>query len=77
MDDLGRGRGWALPPELVDDAVDRDDLVSVQEEEREESALTPAAERERLASLIDRLERPKEPELRHKEPKLAPIEAVS
>jgi hypothetical protein len=58
-----RLRGWRRrsAPELVDEPVDRDDLVAVDEQEREQRALLPAGKRERDTSLRD-LERPQHSE---------------
>jgi len=45
-----RGRGFA--PQLIDDLVDRHDLVGVQQEQREQSALLPTAERKRAVAVM-------------------------
>ena len=62
MDALGdRGR-WRLAPQVVDQALGRDDLARVQQEQREQRALLRSAEHQR-ASVLDHLERAKEPEI--------------
>jgi hypothetical protein len=48
-----RGRGRPLAPQVVDQAVDRDDVVGVQEQDREERAPLRAPERKRLAVAPD------------------------
>ena len=45
-DDLGRGRRRRLVPELVDEPVDRDDLVGVEQQERDQRELPAAPEAE-------------------------------
>src|SRR5438067_291476 len=64
MDLQGRRSGLrrCLAPQIVDQPAARDDLVRVQEEEGEQGALLGPAERER-ATLIERLQRPQDPEL--------------
>ena len=52
---LGGGRGRPLAPELVDQPVAGDDLVRVEQENREQRLLLPATERDRL-TLLDHLQ---------------------
>jgi hypothetical protein len=59
-----RGARRRLAPELVHEAVDRDDLVRVDQEEGEEGALLLPAERDRPA-VADDLERTEDPEIEH------------
>ena len=53
--------GGVVAPELVDQAVGGDDLVRVQQQDRQQRALLDPAERER-AIVLGHLERAKEPE---------------
>ena len=55
-------RGRAAVPEVLDQAIARDDLVGVQEEQREQPPLLGGAERDRT-TLVDDLERPEDAEL--------------
>ena len=57
----GRRRG-RLAPELVDQALARDELVRMQEQDRQDEPLLQPAQRDRLA-LVDHLERPEDPVL--------------
>ena len=57
----GRGRR-RLAPELVDQALARDELVRMQEQDRQDEPLLQPAQRDRLA-LVDHLERPEDPVL--------------
>src|SRR4051794_8236706 len=57
----GRGRR-CIPPELVDQSLCRDDLVSLQQEDRKHGALLDATERQQLVVLCH-LERAKKPEV--------------
>jgi hypothetical protein len=57
-----RTRRWGLGPELVDDLLDRNDLVGMQEQQREKRALLPAPER-KLASLAIDLQGAENPEV--------------
>jgi hypothetical protein len=52
-----RGLGWRLPPELVDETIDRDDLVQVDEEHREDGALARRAEIDSMPGGINDLQR--------------------
>ena len=52
-----------LAPDPVDQAVDRDDLVRVEQEQRQESPRSRAAERHGRAVVAHDLERPQQPEL--------------
>jgi hypothetical protein len=56
-----RRLGWIRPPEAVDQALARDDLVRVQQQEREERTLPRSPEREPLA-LSRNLQRAKQAE---------------
>jgi hypothetical protein len=56
LQDLGRGRGRLVSPELVDDHVAGQGLVAVQEQEGEDSALSRAAERN-SSLVVERLDR--------------------
>ena len=51
-----------LAPELVDQPVARDGLVRLQEEDREERALLPRAERDEAVAVAN-LDRPEDPEV--------------
>src|SRR6266545_1853098 len=53
LNDLRRGRGCALAPELVDDSIKRHDLVPTDEQEREQGPLPPSAELELDALFCD------------------------
>jgi hypothetical protein len=44
LDHLARRLGHGSPPEIVDDAIDRDDLTAPQREQREEGTRLPARE---------------------------------
>jgi hypothetical protein len=59
---LGRGRRRLLAPQLVDQALGRQSLVGMQEQQRQHSALLGAAEREHL-SLVAGLQRAEDPEV--------------
>src|SRR5436190_1337086 len=58
---FGRGRR-RLAPELVDQALARDELVRMQEQDRQDEPLLQPSQRDRLA-LVDHLERPEDPVL--------------
>src|SRR5436190_23171971 len=58
---FGRGRR-RLAPEVVDQALARDELVRMQEQDRQDEPLLQPAQRDRLA-LVDHLERPEDPVL--------------
>src|SRR5947208_14308751 len=58
------GRGSLLVPELVDQAVARDDLVRVQKQKRQEGALLLTRKRDHGPPVARRLERTKDSELR-------------
>ena len=60
---LPRGLGRALAPELVDQAVGSDDLVGVEEQDRQRRSLLAGAERDRAVAVRPNLERPEDPEL--------------
>ena len=62
LDDLGGGGRRRLAPEAVDQPVGRDDLVAVQEQERQQGALLGAAQGER-PPIGARLQRSKDQEL--------------
>ena len=62
LEDVDRCLGRLLAPELVDQAIARDDLVRSGEEERKQRALPRAAQGERVPA-VDCLERPEDPEL--------------
>ena len=53
-----------LAPELVDEPLGRDRLVRPQEQQRQQRALVPAAERHGPLPVED-LERAEDPELQH------------
>jgi hypothetical protein len=50
---LGRARGWLGAPEVLDDLVDRHDVVGTQQEKRKERALLMPTEREALTPVLD------------------------
>src|SRR5262249_36318024 len=54
-------RGWPLPPQTFDQAVTRNDLVAMQEQDREERALFRAADVDRpvVAARLNRAQDPK------------------
>ena len=58
LDGLYGGRRWSIPPQLIDQPIDRDDFVSVEEEDGEKRALLDAAEAnlETLRPDLDRAE---------------------
>jgi hypothetical protein len=60
LDDLRRGRRRTFPPEPVDQLVGRDDLVRMQQEQREQRALLRSAERNPTV-LVDHLDRAENP----------------
>ena len=62
LDALRRFRRRLLAPELVDQAVDRDDLVRVHQQRGQERALLRRPERDRAARL-EGLDRPEDAEL--------------
>jgi len=51
-------------PELLDELIRGHHLVRAQEQEREQGALIPAADRDRNA-ICRHLERPQDPEVEH------------
>ena len=55
---LGRRRGCLPAPQLIDQAIARDHLVRVEEEQREKRALLGAAQAERPIVLVADLQRP-------------------
>ncbi len=59
---LRRARRRLGAPEVVDDRVDRDDLVRAQQQQGEQGALLMPAEREALTSVLD-LERTENAEI--------------
>ena len=61
-DCLRRGRWSALAPELVHEAIGRDDLVRIQDQQRQERTLPPAAKGNDSIAL-ESLERAKDPKL--------------
>ena len=60
--DLDSGRRRATGPELVDESIDRDDLVSVQQQDGQQHPLLAAAQR-KLTLLRPDLKRPEDPKL--------------
>jgi hypothetical protein len=62
LDDLRGRRRRPLAPELVDDAVGRDHLVAMEEEQCEQGALLAAPERD-LPLALTNLERPENAEV--------------
>ncbi len=64
---LGRGRRRRPAPERVDQPLGRDDLVAVDQQQREQRALPPAGERERRGS-VAQLQRTEDPVV-HYEPR--------
>jgi hypothetical protein len=63
LERLPRGLGRALSPELVDQALGADDLVGVQEQDRQRRSLLAGAERDLAVAVLPNLERPEDPEL--------------
>ena len=61
VDRLARRRRRRFPPQVVDQALARDELVRVQEEDGEDETLLERPQRNRLA-LVEHFERPKDPE---------------
>ncbi len=55
--------GRILAPDRVDQPFGRDGAIRAEEQEREHRTGPPAAERDRLAAVVDHLERPEQPEL--------------
>src|SRR4051794_33295182 len=53
LDGLGGGRRWALAPEIVDQALGAERLIRVQHEQRQQSALLVAPERDYAATIRD------------------------
>ena len=51
LDALGRGRRRRRAPEIVEQAVDRDDLVGVQQKHRQQRPLLPAADHQHAIAL--------------------------
>jgi hypothetical protein len=62
LDQVPRGGGRLLPPELVDELGDRDDAAGVEEQHAQERAGLGSAERQRALPLAN-LERSEDPEL--------------
>jgi hypothetical protein len=62
LEDLRRGLRRRLAPELVDQAVARHELVRVEQEQGEQSAVVAGADRDRPFA-VDDLERAEDPEL--------------
>ena len=61
MHHVARTPRRGVPPNAIDQLVDRDDCARVQEQHRQQRALAPASEPDRLA--VDRrLERPEDAE---------------
>jgi hypothetical protein len=60
-DDVGRGLGRNVAPQRIDESVARDDLVRVQQEDREQCALLPPAQRDGTTALA-RLDWPEDSE---------------
>jgi hypothetical protein len=67
---LGRGPRGPLTPQLIDQAVNRDHLATVQHQDSQQGPLLRRAERQRLA-VPRHLQRPKYPEI-HGWPPTAP-----
>ena len=72
LDDIRRGIRRPLVPDPVDQAVDRDGLIGVREQDREHGALMAAGERDRL-TIDERLERSEDPEFDAHRPILQPV----
>ena len=62
VDRLARGRRRRLPPQVVDQALARDELVRVQEQDSR-GRVAPSASRARPVPVLDHLERPEDPKL--------------
>ena len=75
LDDLRGARRLLVRPELVDEVVARDDLVRVDEEQGEDTALLAAADVEH-AVLVDDLERAQDPKV-HVLPHVLEVSALS
>src|SRR5215210_7437161 len=71
---LGRTRRRRFGPELVDDLLDRNDLVRAQQEQRQQSALLAPAERQGAFPVVH-LERAEYPEV-HGAPLFVLLELV-
>jgi hypothetical protein len=63
----GRG-GRRSTPQALDEAIARDDLVRVEEEDREGRPLLGSAERDQLVA-VDDLERSQDPEVHDQPPR--------
>src|SRR5262249_26269082 len=66
---LDGGRRWSYFPQLVDQPVNRDNVVSVEKEHSEERALLDATQAN-LASIRPDLDRPQDPKLHREAPSL-------
>jgi hypothetical protein len=64
LEDL-RGRRWrALAPQLVNQAVARDDLAAMKQQDREQGALPRATESDG-SPILDNLQRPQQAKIEH------------
>ncbi len=61
VDDRPDGRGRVVPPERVDDVVERDDLARFEGEHREQTAHAGTADRDGVVA-VDELNGPEQPE---------------
>jgi hypothetical protein len=57
--------GRIFAPKLIDELIGRDDLVRVQDEDRQQRALAKPAEGHSLATVETDLKGPENPELNH------------
>ncbi len=62
---LGRAFGRALPPQLIDQAIGRDDLPAMQQQCRQHGPLLWTPEHQRPI-VVDHLQRPKDSELKQR-----------
>ena len=63
LNHLVRRRGRRLSPQLLHQAIARDQLVGAQEQQSQQGALSPRANRNREAAIIDGLQWAKQPEV--------------
>jgi hypothetical protein len=61
---LRRSRGSLFAPELVDQAIARDNLAAMEDQDREQRALLRSPQRE-AATLVDHLQWPQYPKAQH------------
>jgi hypothetical protein len=71
----GRLRRWLLAPQLLDQPVQRDYLVGVHQEHRQQSALLGSSQLHQMLAVQD-LQRSKDPELHRPPPPLGTFRAV-